>query len=48
MIFVFFASLFASVAPIAMRLIGILPPNGTEALFAIVFRLQFLRRDPRA
>lgn len=42
MIGVFFASLFASVAPIAMRLIGILPPNGTGALFAIVFVFQFV------
>jgi Na+/melibiose symporter-like transporter len=41
MIGVFFASLFASVAPIAMRLIGLLPPNGTGALFAIVFVFQF-------
>jgi GPH family glycoside/pentoside/hexuronide:cation symporter len=41
MIGVFFASLFASVAPIGMRLIGMLPPNGTEALFAIVFMFQF-------
>jgi GPH family glycoside/pentoside/hexuronide:cation symporter len=42
MIGVFFASLFASVAPIAMRLIGILPPNGTGALFAIVFVFSFI------
>ncbi len=41
MIGVFFASLFASVAPIAMRLVGLLPPNGTEALFAIVLVFQF-------
>jgi GPH family glycoside/pentoside/hexuronide:cation symporter len=41
MIGVFFASLFASVAPIGLRLIGMLPPNGTEALFAIVFMFQF-------
>ncbi|MGA9723963.1 MAG: MFS transporter, partial [Candidatus Binatus sp.] len=41
MIGVFFASLFASVAPIAMRLVGLMPPNGTEALFAIVFVFQF-------
>lgn len=41
MIGVFFASLFASVAPIAMRLIGLLPPNGTESLFAIVFIFNF-------
>jgi Na+/melibiose symporter-like transporter len=42
MICVFFASLFASVAPIAMRLIGLLPPNGTGALFAIVFVFAFI------
>jgi Na+/melibiose symporter-like transporter len=42
MIGVFFASLFASVAPIAMRLIGILPSNGTGALFAIVFVFYFI------
>ena len=41
MIGVFFASLFASVAPIAMRLLGLLPPNGTGALFAIVLIFQF-------
>jgi glycoside/pentoside/hexuronide:cation symporter, GPH family len=41
MIGVFFASLFASVAPIAMRLLGFLPPNGTGALFAIVLIFQF-------
>ena len=42
MIGVFFASLFASIAPIAMRLLGLLPPNGTGALFAIVFGFQFI------
>ena len=42
MIGVFFASLFASSAPIALRLIGLLPPNGTTALFAIVFGFQFV------
>jgi Na+/melibiose symporter-like transporter len=42
MIGVFFASLFASVAPIAMRLLGILPPNGTSALVAIVIVFQFI------
>jgi Na+/melibiose symporter-like transporter len=42
MIGVFFVSLFASVAPIAMRLMGLLPPNGTGALFAIVFVFQFV------
>ncbi len=41
MIATFFASLFASIAPIAMRLIGMLPANGTGALFAIVFIFQF-------
>ena len=42
MIAVFFASLFASVTPIAMRLLGLLPPNGTGALFAIVLGFQFI------
>jgi GPH family glycoside/pentoside/hexuronide:cation symporter len=42
MIGVFFASLFASVAPIAMRLLELLPPNGTGALFAIVFVFAFI------
>ena len=42
MIGVFFASLFASVAPIAMRLLGMLPPNGTAALFAIVLAFAFI------
>ena len=42
MIYVFFASLFASVAPIAMRLLNLLPPNGTGALFAIVFVFYFM------
>ena len=37
----FFASLFASIAPIPMRLLGMLPPNGTGALFAIVFVFAF-------
>jgi Na+/melibiose symporter-like transporter len=41
MIFVFFASLFASVAPIAMRLLNLLPPNGTGLLFAVVFVFNF-------
>ncbi len=41
MIGVFFASLFASVVPIAGRLLGLLPPNGTEALFVIVLIFQF-------
>ncbi len=42
MVGVFFASLFASVAPIAMRLLGLIPPNGTGALFAIVFVFNFI------
>ena len=42
MIGVFFASLFASIAPIAMRLLGVLPPNGTGSLFAIVFVFTFI------
>lgn len=42
MIGVFFASLFASTAPIAMRLLGLLPPNGTGALFAIVMVFIFI------
>jgi Na+/melibiose symporter-like transporter len=42
MILVFFASLFASTAPIAMRLAGLLPPNGTGSLFAIVFVFNFI------
>ncbi len=42
MIGVFFASLFASVAPITMRLLGLLPLNGTAALFTIVLVFQFI------
>jgi GPH family glycoside/pentoside/hexuronide:cation symporter len=42
MIGVFFASLFASVVPIAMRLFGLLPLNGTSALFAIIFVFYFI------
>ncbi|HXN86369.1 MAG TPA: MFS transporter [Candidatus Binataceae bacterium] len=42
MIGVFFASLFASTAPIAMRLMGLLPPNGTHTLFMIVLGFTFL------
>jgi Na+/melibiose symporter-like transporter len=42
MILVFFASLFASTVPIAMRLLGLLPPNGTGALFAIVLVFYFI------
>jgi len=42
MIGVFFASLFASNVPIAMRLLGLLPPNGTGALFAIVLVFYFI------
>jgi glycoside/pentoside/hexuronide:cation symporter, GPH family len=36
MISVFFASLVAGPAPIAMRLVGIAPPNGTGVLLAII------------
>jgi glycoside/pentoside/hexuronide:cation symporter, GPH family len=42
MIGVFFASLFASIAPIELRLLGLLPPNGTHTLFAIVFVFTFI------
>ena len=42
MILVFFASLFATIAPIAMRLLGLLPSNGTGALFAVVFVFYFI------
>lgn len=42
MIGVFFVSLFASVAPIAMQLLGLLPPLGSEALFVIVLVFTFL------
>jgi glycoside/pentoside/hexuronide:cation symporter, GPH family len=42
MIGVFFASLFASVTPITMRLIGVLPPNGTRAVFTIVLVFTFI------
>jgi glycoside/pentoside/hexuronide:cation symporter, GPH family len=42
MIGVFFASLFASVTPIALRLLGFMPPNGTRALFEIVLAFTFI------
>jgi glycoside/pentoside/hexuronide:cation symporter, GPH family len=42
MIGVFFASLFTSIAPISMRLVGLLPPNGTRAVFIIVLAFAFL------
>jgi GPH family glycoside/pentoside/hexuronide:cation symporter len=42
MIGVFFASLFASTTPIVMRLIGLMPSNGTGALFAIVLVFYFI------
>jgi glycoside/pentoside/hexuronide:cation symporter, GPH family len=42
MIGVFFASLFASIAPIELRLLGMLPPNGTHALFVIVLVSTFI------
>ena len=41
MIGVFFASLFASITPIVMRLLGLLPLNGTHALFVIVLVSTF-------
>jgi glycoside/pentoside/hexuronide:cation symporter, GPH family len=42
MIGVFFASLFASVTPIALRLVGLMPSNGTRALFEIVLAFTFI------
>jgi len=42
MIGVFFASLFASITPITMRLLGLLSPNGTRALFTIVLVFTFI------
>ncbi len=42
MIGVFFASLFTSIAPISMRLVGVLPPNGTRAVFVVVLAFTFL------
>jgi Na+/melibiose symporter-like transporter len=42
MIGVFFASLFGSIAPIAMRLLGLIPPNGSGALVAIVIGFYFI------
>ena len=42
MIGVFFASLFASTTPITLRLFGLLPPNRTTALLAIVMIFYFL------
>jgi len=42
MIGVFFASLFASITPITMRLLGLLPPNGTRALLTIVLVFTFI------
>jgi glycoside/pentoside/hexuronide:cation symporter, GPH family len=42
MIGVFFASLFASVTPITLRLLGLMPSNGTRALFAIVLAFIFI------
>ena len=47
MIGVFFASLFASVAPIAMRLIGTPAAQRHRRIVRDRVRLQFLRRDPR-
>jgi GPH family glycoside/pentoside/hexuronide:cation symporter len=42
MIGVFFASLFASITPISMRLMEWLPPNGTRALFVIILVFTFI------
>jgi len=42
MIGVFFASLFSSIAPIAMRLLGLMPPNGTREVFVIVLSFTFV------
>ena len=42
MIGVFFASLFASVIPITLRLLGLMPANGTRALFTIVLVFTFV------
>ncbi len=42
MIGVFFASLFASITPITLRLLGLMPPNGTSALFTIVLVFIFI------
>ena len=42
MIGVFFASLFASVTPIALRLLGLMPANGTRALFVVVLGFTFI------
>ena len=42
MIGVFFASLFAGTAPIALGLIGVLPPNGTRTVFMIVLAFTFI------
>jgi len=42
MIGVFFASLFAFITPITLRLLGFMPPNGTRALFTIVLMFTFI------
>jgi glycoside/pentoside/hexuronide:cation symporter, GPH family len=42
MIAVFFASLFASSTPILLSLIGVLPPNGTRAVFMTVLGFTFI------
>ena len=42
MIGVFFASVFGSVVPITLRLLGLLPANGTGALVAIVLVFYFI------
>jgi Na+/melibiose symporter-like transporter len=42
MIGVFFASLLASILPIQMRLLGMLPDNGTSALFVTILVFTFI------
>jgi len=42
MIGVFFASLFASAFPVGGRLVGLMPANGTHALFVAVLMFTFL------
>src|SRR5215510_13797609 len=42
MIGVCFASLFATITPITMHLLGLLPPTGTSVWFAIIFVFTFI------
>lgn len=42
MIGVFFASLFASIVPITMRLLGVAPANGSHALLTMVIAFTFI------